>query len=195
MSYSELKIVVLGQMGCGKSCLVERFISGTFSPEYKETIGALCAVKKVVVKKREVQFNILDTAGGERYETMTRVYYKNAIAAIVCYDMNDSKSLKRTWFWVNELLSNVEGCQIYLCGTKLDQVVKEESSLVDSGHINEYATWFNGKIFETSAKTGENIEELFKTIFNDFAKANPTIGTMVDSFSPLDCFRKTLFCC
>uniref|UniRef100_A0A7N4UY13 RAB24, member RAS oncogene family n=1 Tax=Sarcophilus harrisii TaxID=9305 RepID=A0A7N4UY13_SARHA len=105
----------------------------------------------------------------ERYEAMSRIYYRGAKAAIVCYDLTDSSSFERAKFWVKELQSLEESCQIYLCGTKSD-LLEEDRRLrrVDFHDVQDYADDIKAQLFETSSKTGQSVDELFQKVAEDY---------------------------
>ncbi|XP_071481981.1 ras-related protein Rab-24-like isoform X2 [Diadema antillarum] len=167
----DLKVVLLGREYGGKTSLVERYLHDRFHGDvpYQNTIGAAFGAKKVEVYDRTVTMGIWDTAGSERYEAMSRIYYRGAKAAIVCYDLTDEQSFGKAKFWVEELLRNEEHCKIYLCGTKIDLVEEDRKSRrVDYHATTDYADEIHAKVFETSSKTGYNIKELFFKIAKDF---------------------------
>ncbi|XP_049521805.1 ras-related protein Rab-24-like isoform X5 [Dermacentor silvarum] len=116
-----------------------------------------------------------DTAGSERYEAMSRIYYRGAGAAIVCFDLTDRESYQKAKFWVNELRKHEEKCQIFLCGTKND-LIKEEGKYRAINHhdVLDYADEIGAKMFETSSKTGEGIAELFCQIAKDHIETMST---------------------
>lgn len=166
----DLKVVLLGKEYGGKTSLVERYIHGKFNSNapYQSTIGAAFGAKKVSVQGESVTLGIWDTAGSERYESMSRIYYRGAKAAIVCFDLTDISSFDRAKFWVNELKQTEEDCVVYLCGTKYD-LVEENKKLrkVEYSTVKEYSDEIKAKYNETSAKTGHNIESLFMMIAED----------------------------
>ncbi|XP_013397844.1 ras-related protein Rab-24 [Lingula anatina] len=167
----DMKIVLLGKEFGGKTSLVERFLHDRFHGEapYQATIGAAFGAKRIEVVGKSLILGIWDTAGSERYEAMSRIYYRGAKAAIVCYDMTDSESFARVCFWVKELRNNEENCKIYLCGTKKDLVDENKNNRkVDYHMVTDYADEIRAKVFETSAKTGENIRNLFLKIAEDY---------------------------
>jgi Ras-related protein Rab-24 len=98
MSDVDLKVVLLGKEYCGKTSLVERFLNERFTGEnrYQNTIGAAYGAKRVHLDAdRAVAMGVWDTAGSERYEAISRIYYRGAAAAVVCYDVTDADSWSR----------------------------------------------------------------------------------------------------
>ncbi|CAM1296854.1 RAB24 (predicted) [Pycnogonum litorale] len=175
----DLKVVLLGKEYGGKTSLVERYLHDRFHPNvpYQNTIGAAFGAKKIDVNGRVITIGIWDTAGSERYEAMSRIYYRGAKAAIVCYDLTDRSSFDRAEFWVKELKRYEEECKIYLCGTKKDIVQEDKKSRsVDYHTTTDYGDEIGAPIIETSSKTGENVCELFQAIAEDYSKAFPVEG-------------------
>lgn len=168
----DAKVVLLGKEYSGKTSLVERFIHGRFNENqpYQNTIGAAFGAKKVIVSNKGVTLGIWDTAGSERYEAMSRIYYRGAKAAVVCYDLTERSSFERAKFWVNELKMHEEHCKIYLCGTKYD-IIQRDKKLrqVDYHMTTDYADEIGAKVFETSSLSCHNVEELFYEVAKDFA--------------------------
>ncbi|XP_038070664.1 ras-related protein Rab-24-like isoform X2 [Patiria miniata] len=169
----DLKVVLLGKEYGGKTSLVERYLHDRFHGDvpYQNTIGAAFGAKKIEVDSRTVTMGIWDTAGSERYEAMSRIYYRGAKAAIVCYDLTDGTSFDRAKFWVEELKRNEEFCKIYLSGNKFDLVENDKSRRqVDYHSVTDYAEELKAEVFETSSKTGHQIKELFFKIAQDYVK-------------------------
>ncbi|MXQ83524.1 hypothetical protein E5288_WYG014650 [Bos mutus] len=155
----DVKVVMLGKEYVGKTSLVERYVHDRFLVgPYQNTIGAAFVAKVMSVGDRTVTLGIWDTAGSERYEAMSRIYYRGAKAAIVCYDLTDSSSFERAKFWVKELRNQEEGCQIYLCGTKSDLLEEDRRRRrVDFHDVQDYADNIKAQLFETSSKTGQSV--------------------------------------
>jgi len=170
MAKVDVKVVLLGKHDVGKTCLVERYLHGKFKDNTVATVGAAFGAKKLELNGREITLGIWDTAGQERYESMSRIYYRSARAAVVCYDLAHPKSFDKVRFWVEELLSNEEGCLIYIVGTKLDAIEEGGARANNPEEIREYVRTIGSKHFETSARTGKNIEELFHEIAADYLK-------------------------
>ncbi|CAI9604055.1 unnamed protein product [Staurois parvus] len=89
---------------------------------------------------------------------MSRIYYRGARAAIVCYDLTDCSSFERVKFWVNELQNFEENCRIYICGTKVDLIENDKNRRqVDFHDVQDYADEIKAHLCETSSKTGHSV--------------------------------------
>jgi len=180
MAVVDLKVVMLGKEFCGKTSLVERYLNNRFAGEnrYQNTIGAAFGAREVEAGGRRVMVGVWDTAGSERYEAMTRMYYRGARAAILCYAVTDEESWERLQFWVNELQAIEEKCRLYVAATKLDLVDGHRSRQVDYHNTTDFCETIGAKLFETSSKENKGIEELFATIAEDYVadgKRDPSI--------------------
>ncbi|XP_077122053.1 ras-related protein Rab-24 [Ranitomeya variabilis] len=166
----DAKVVMLGKESVGKTSLVERYVHHRFlQGPYQNTIGAAFVAKAINVGGRNVMLGIWDTAGSERYEAMSRIYYRGAKAAIVCYDLTDRSSFERVKFWVNELQNFEEHCRIYVCGTKSDLVEYDKGMRqVDFHDVQDYADEIKAHLCETSSKTGQSVDELFQKVAEDY---------------------------
>ncbi|XP_064205718.1 ras-related protein Rab-24 [Anguilla rostrata] len=166
----DAKVVMLGKESVGKTSLVERFVHHRFLVgPYQNTIGAAFVARQVQVGDSMVTLGIWDTAGSERYEAMSRIYYRGAKAAVVCFDLTDSSSFQRVKFWVKELQNCEEHCKIYLCGTKNDLVEADRNvRQVDYHDVQDFADEIKAQLFETSSKTGFNVDKLFQKMAEDF---------------------------
>ncbi|CAH9069948.1 unnamed protein product [Cuscuta epithymum] len=106
------KLVLLGDMGAGKSSLVLRFVKGQFLEFQESTIGAAFFSSTVSADNTTVKFEIWDTAGQERYHSLAPMYYRGAAAAIIVYDISSLESFDRAKKWVKELQK--QGIQTWL---------------------------------------------------------------------------------
>ncbi|KAJ6882716.1 hypothetical protein NC651_029104 [Populus alba x Populus x berolinensis] len=97
------KLVLLGDVGAGKSSLVLRFVKGQFVEFQESTIGAAFFSQTLAVNDATVKFEIWDTAGQERYHSLAPMYYRGAAAAIIVYDISNQASFERAKKWVQEL--------------------------------------------------------------------------------------------
>ncbi|XP_027160391.1 ras-related protein RABF1 [Coffea eugenioides] len=158
-----VKLVLLGDSGVGKSCIVLRFVRGQFDPTSKVTIGASFLSQTIALQdSTTVKFEIWDTAGQERYAALAPLYYRGAAVAVVVYDITSPETFAKAQYWVKELQKHGSpGMIMALVGNKADLQEKREVSAQDG---MEYAEK-NGMFFiETSAKTADNINQLFEEI-------------------------------
>lgn len=162
--FAQFKLVLLGETSVGKSSLVLKFAKGTFDENRESTIGAAFLAQSVYVPEHNatVKFEIWDTAGQERYKSLAPMYYRNANTAIVVFDLTAPESLARARMWVRELrLQADDSIVIALVGNKLDDVANRK---VDKETAQSYADDEGLLYFETSAKTGENVQHCFEQI-------------------------------
>ncbi|GFH17418.1 uncharacterized protein HaLaN_14054 [Haematococcus lacustris] len=154
------KLVLLGEMGSGKSSLVLRYVKGQFFDYQASTVGAAFLTK--TIPELNVKFEIWDTAGQERYHSLAPMYYRGAMAAVIVYDITSTESLTRAKSWVKELQRQGNPNLIMaLAGNKADL---EEQRAVSSEEAAAYAAENNLFFLETSAKTAANVSELFMDI-------------------------------
>ncbi|CRK26052.1 hypothetical protein BN1708_004101, partial [Verticillium longisporum] len=118
---SSVKLVLLGEAAVGKSSLVLRFVNNDFQENKEPTIGAAFLTQKCNLPTRTIKFEIWDTAGQERFASLAPMYYRNAQAALVVYDLTKPTSLVKAKHWVAELQRQASpGIVIALVGNKLD---------------------------------------------------------------------------
>eukprot|EP00656_Telonema_subtile_P005852 TRINITY_DN12678_c0_g1_i1.p1 TRINITY_DN12678_c0_g1~~TRINITY_DN12678_c0_g1_i1.p1 ORF type:complete len:262 (-),score=54.02 TRINITY_DN12678_c0_g1_i1:253-1038(-) len=161
----EAKVVVLGDAGVGKTSIIQRFIAGSFEDFTKATVGASFASKTVPLESGDnVKLSIWDTAGQEQFQSMAPIYYRNANAAILIFDLLDMESFGKAKFWIDQLQSNgPPGVAIAIVGNKVDREIERK---VPSETARGYASEMDASYFETSAKTGDGVTELFSYIAN-----------------------------
>mmetsp|Transcript_18219 Transcript_18219/g.33075 ORF Transcript_18219/g.33075 Transcript_18219/m.33075 type:complete len:235 (+) Transcript_18219:313-1017(+) len=159
----EFKVVLLGDKGVGKTCLVLRFIEGTFTQKQQSTIGAFFLTKKVQLGDGSMcKIQIWDTAGQERFRAMAPMYYRNAAAAIVCFDITDEGSFNTMKEWVEELRHNVQDKELVLAiaCNKADL----PNRVVSRQRAEAFASSINAIIIDTSAKDNFGVNELFQKV-------------------------------
>lgn len=162
--FAQFKLVLLGETAVGKSSLVLKFAKGTFDENRESTIGAAFLAQSVYVPEHNatVRFEIWDTAGQERYKSLAPMYYRNANAAVVVFDLTSPESLGRARMWIRELrLQADDSIVIALVGNKVDDVANRK---VDRETAQSYAEDEDLLYFETSAKTGEGVVTCFEKI-------------------------------
>ncbi|KAJ6248852.1 ras-related protein rab-24 [Anaeramoeba flamelloides] len=178
----DMKIVLLGNTFVGKTCLVNRFVNETFD-EQKQTIGVSFGSKSITYKDQTLTLGIWDTAGQERFESISRMYYRQANVAIICYDVCDRKSFSKLQYWVDEVRENERDCLICLAGTKVDLAKNPENRKVSIDEIEKYADSIQVKYIETSAKLNLNIQKLFLTVIEDFLESETNSDSDLENLS------------
>ncbi|KAG0045405.1 GTP-binding protein of the rab/ypt [Gryganskiella cystojenkinii] len=159
----QFKLVLLGESAVGKSSLVLRFVKDQFDDYRESTIGAAFLTQTICLDDATtVKFEIWDTAGQERYKSLAPMYYRNANCAVVVYDITQSSSLDKAKSWVKELQRQADpNIVIALAGNKSDLSARR---VIATEEAKEYAEEAGLLFFETSAKTAENVNELFTCI-------------------------------
>ena len=166
MSTTEtVKVVLLGEAGVGKTCIISQFISGVFDADTISSLSAQFITKTLEYKKYEksLKFEIWDTAGQERFRSLAKIFYKDAKVICLVYDVTSKKSfdeLKNFWYEQQTKL-NVDGEPIFA-------VVGNKYDLYETTQVDDEAKNFAksiGAIFQyTSAKDASGINELFNNI-------------------------------
>ncbi|KAJ5944093.1 hypothetical protein N7516_004261 [Penicillium verrucosum] len=210
---SSVKLVLLGEAAVGKSSLVLRFVNDDFQENKEPTIGAAFLTQKCSLPTRTIKFEIWDTAGQERFASLAPMYYRNAQAALVVYDVTKPSSLTKAKHWVAELQRQASpGIVIALVGNKLDLTndggdvseaagaAQSESDSAQDGDeggdeqddVQDAAAGDARKVstreatgyseqegllfFETSAKTGTNVVDVFTAIANTIPESSLKTG-------------------
>jgi len=158
----DLKLVLLGHKNVGKTSVFNRYVYDEFG-KTSMTIGAYFGMKQCKVNDRTCNLAIWDTAGEEKFDSLTNFYCRNARAALVCYDITNYDSFQGLQRWVDKVTSEAEkNCAMILVGNKLD-LVEENPSLreVDTNEAKRYATSVKALVVEASAKTGKNVPAMF----------------------------------
>lgn len=160
------KVVLLGQAGVGKTCLSHRFVKGQWNERIQPTIGAAFLVTRVPIGNgRVVKLEIWDTAGAERFATLAPLYYRDANAAVIVYDVFDRHSFQSVDRWLQELKEKTTGSvRVYVAGNKVD--IPEEKEISEE-EAAEYAKDHGANLFLTSAKEDINVSNLFNTIASE----------------------------
>lgn len=165
------KIVFIGDSGVGKTSLVYRILKDDFNPYVSTTIGAAFCTKTIEVERGEsVELQIWDTAGQERYKSIIPMYLRNVAAAILCFAINDTSSQKAIIDQWYPYCTKEDGPKyIYLVGTKSDYA----TNMNDVNFINKIQSLYpDAKIHMTSAKHGDGVSDLFRTIASDLYKSD-----------------------
>lgn len=183
----DMKIILLGESNTGKTSLMKRYVHGVFQlNSTKTTIGA--SYQSVVISTtpsmQRLRVGIWDTAGAERFSSLTRHYYRESDLAVICFDLMDTRNFFKVNKWIEELTQVEPECLLVLCGTKCDDDDEEEEDYKDQdqedltlksssmtnrklkrvpqSYIEQVMTEWDIEFYvETSSKTGVNVDDLF----------------------------------
>lgn len=160
------KIAIIGNQHVGKTTILSRYKYETTDDTYAPTVGIDFLTKNVFLEDKTIRLVMWDTAGQERFKSLIPSYLKNANCVILTYDITDKSSFTSLNKWLSDVRDNVvEGTFIILCGNKIDLNDKRAVPKEDG---EKFAQENNIAYAETSASTGEGINELFNTIIGNF---------------------------
>jgi len=166
MNYDKTcQILLIGDSSVGKTSLIQRYANGIFKEEYLATVGLDYYTKQEMINDITVLVKLWDTAGQERFKALTPNYFRNAEGVVLAYDVTNSESFDNLKFWINSIKSNLGEKNIFIpiiiIGNKIDMegmrdITKEDAS--------KFAKENNYKYFETSAKTGQGVDEAIRDL-------------------------------
>ncbi|XP_041360854.1 dnaJ homolog subfamily C member 27-like [Gigantopelta aegis] len=167
-----IKIISMGNAEVGKSCVIKRYCEKRFVHKYLATIGIDYGVTKVNVKDREVKVNIFDMAGHPIFYEVRNEFYRDTQGALLVFDVSDRSSFEALDSWLSEMLSEMgdkaeaENVVVCVCANKIDK-----KRAVDELEGRMWADSHRFHYFETSAQTGEGVNNVFQTLFDGVVSA------------------------
>jgi Ras-related protein Rab-1A len=176
------KLVLIGDSGVGKSCLLLRFADDNFTDSYISTIGVDFRFRTVTIDKKTVKLQIWDTAGQERFRTITSAYYRGADGIIMVYDVTSPESFDHVEEWLSEVdrYANENTAKL-LVGNKADLI---EEKQVSEETAQRFADKLGISFLETSAKTATNVDAAFLTMAKELIKNREKAGGSKDPQKP-----------
>ena len=157
-----VKIIIVGNSNVGKTNIVTRYVKGEFSNEYMITIGMDFLTCNLELDNKIFKLRLWDTAGSEKFRSVTRGYYSNTCYALIVYDITDDSSFNSVKQWIEDVQSFAnKGTNLVLVGNKVDLNNKRKISKEEGQNL---ATEYGMDFYESSALTGENINDIFEGI-------------------------------
>ena len=167
------KILLIGDLGVGKSCVILRYVEGDFPGNIMSSIGVDFKTKQIDLDDRLIKLQIWDTAGHEKFRTITTSYYKSAHAIIILYDITQKASFDHIRNWITEIDKfGKQGVLKVIVGNKLDM---ENNRKITKEVAENLALKYGIKLWEVSAKDNTNIEEMFLDTIKTLLEKNSKI--------------------
>ena len=165
------KIITLGNSGVGKTSIIKRYVFNQFDQSAISSIGVIFSFKDVLIggdENKKVKLKLIDTAGEEKYRSLSKTYYKNAEVVLFVFALNNEEIFAEITNWLKTFKENSNSIEIpkYLIGNKADL-----ERVIDKEQIEECSQNNNLKYIETSAKDNQNIDDLFNDIANNLYKS------------------------
>ena len=160
-----IKIILLGQTGVGKSCIISRYVNDSFTINHLSTITSNSNSKTLSFdnEKITIKYNIWDTAGQEKYRSINKINYRGALAAILVCDITNKTSFEEIKnFWYSEVKNNMEKDTIIAIAANKSDLYEMEQ--VSNEELSQYAKSINAIYKQTSCKNNTGINELFEEI-------------------------------
>ena len=167
-----LKIVLIGESGVGKTSIISQFIDQIFQDDQQSTIGGTFSTKTIKCSNgKTLKFEIWDTAGQEKYRSVTKMFYKDADAAILVYDITNKYSFEELQkYWAQQVReSSPKETILAIIANKSDLIEKEQ---VDESMARNYAKEINALFAVTSAKNNSGVDDLFIEIAKKYSGAD-----------------------
>lgn len=163
------RVVLIGDSQVGKTSLIHRFVRNSYEKQQKNTVGAVFHTYEEDVNGQKVIMQIWDTAGQEKYRSLGPIYYRNASAGIAVYDTTNPDSLNGLQQWISDFKRHTDQPLLFIVGNKIDIASNDTNSLREQAQ--EFADKNNAQLFLASAKTGEHVKEMFKSVFTELVKS------------------------
>lgn len=169
------KILLIGESGVGKTCLLLRFTDDTFTLNHQTTVGVDFKQKTIFVDKKIIKIQVWDTAGQERFRTLTKGYYKMANGIILTYDVTNRESFEsiKNWLKQVEQLAEKNVCKM-IVGNKCDV---DDKRLVTYEEGQKFAKEYNIPFYETSAKNNIKVSECFAQLTQNIIESSDRLDS------------------
>ena len=180
----EIKILTLGESSVGKTAIIVRYFLNTFSEKAITTTGIDVQKKKMVMFNKVLEIRVWDTAGQEKFRSLSKQFYNKTQGILLIYDITSRNSFEALKIWLKDIKANLQtNAKIILVGNKIDLGKGE----VDREEAMQFSIKNDIQLFFTSAKTGEGIENamasLIESIYTDIIAKNGDVNENCQGFS------------
>ncbi len=179
MGVAVYKVLLVGDADVGKSSLIRRVLSGEFEENYSPTVGVdLNGLAVIVEHKHPILLTAIDLGGQEDFTVLRTQYYRGAHYALLVFDVTSPESFRHLAGWYQGLQSSIEALEkrsipVTVVGNKIDL---ETRRIVTTEEATEYANKIGVSYFETSAKSGKNVNELFESVATYLYRKDPRMS-------------------
>ena len=189
------KILLLGDGSVGKTCLLLQYTDKVFHETHIATIGLDYRLKTIELKdQKKIKLQIWDTAGQDRFRAITKNYYKSAHGVVLMYDVSNAQTFSNIKNWIDQIKKEAqENIVIFIVGNKIDVDAEERKVTKEEGQ--KLAEEYNYPFFETSAKTGENVNKIFDDIGEKVDKVFYEIETEIKKIKKNKKYNGEKKCC
>ena len=172
----QFKFLILGESSVGKTSIIEKYVNNTFNENYLVTIGMDIRYKRIEINNCDINIVINDTAGQERFRSMTKMVYKGADGILLGFDLTNKDTFNKVNYWIGQIEDNKNKdypISLVLFGNKCD---KKEQIVVNDDDIESLKRQYNLEFFATSAKDGTNVQEAFEYLIKKTIKDQGLFG-------------------
>ena len=173
----EIKVILLGNSGVGKTSIINRYINNQFNPSCETTLGSIYSTKEVIKNNITYKLNVWDTTGQERYHSITNLFIKGSSIVILVYSIDLLSSFEGLNFWYNSIKENLEGDNYVLAvvGSKSD-LINEDEEIVSEEEARKFANERKA-IFKlvSSKEDSVGINNLFNMLLDELIKMNAIV--------------------
>lgn len=161
-----LKVTILGDPSVGKTTLIHSFVNDEFRADFSSTVGTELSSKYITVQGQQIQALIWDTAGTERFNSMTKPFYRGTDACILVADLTSAASFDHLTHWRDSIVDalGIENTDTFPFAVFANKADLLGARVVSEGEVNEWGTKLQCPVFEVSAENGQNVETGFKHV-------------------------------
>ena len=182
MSYDKkCQLLIIGDMTVGKTSLLSRYSKGVFNTSYLATVGLDNFTKDEIIDNKTVRIKIWDTAGQEKFQSLTKGFFRNAQGIMVVYDVTNVETYENLKYWTQSIKthmgSDIDKISVIVIGNKIDSNERE----VNKQEAEIYCSELGYPYFETSAKTGENVNKTIKYLVKEVLRKNDLTSSKISN--------------
>ena len=164
LSPRAIKMILVGNTGVGKTCLIGSYLKQHFDENTQATLSPAYSTQQIVKSDgTKLTMQIWDTAGQEKYQAVSQLFFRNSDIALLCFTAGDKESMTSVHDWISMVSSESPKCKLIFVATKSDLLPKKDFEDVTRDAEAEFQQYQSPQIFLTSAKTNYNVENVFRS--------------------------------